>query len=137
MMVELLKGVVNFGTAVRLRYRYKFRNDIGGKTGTTQNQSDGWFMGITPNLATGVWVGHADRRMHFRSIKYGQGANMALPIWAEYYQALYDDPNLVIPQLSFERPEGVTVNVACGSIQQEEAQPQRTPASADDFDKFD
>ncbi len=138
MMVELLKGVVNFGTAQRLRYRYKLRNDIGGKTGTTQNQSDGWFMGITPNLVTGVWVGHADRRMHFRSIKYGQGANMALPIWAEYYQSLYSDPIISVPELSFERPVGVNINLACRDVNEVEETPvQQAPASADDFDNFD
>ena len=136
MMVELLKGVVNSGTAQRLRYRYKFRNEIGGKTGTTQNQSDGWFMGITPNLVTGVWVGHADRRMHFRSIKYGQGANMALPIWAEYYQRLYSDPMLNMPQLNFIRPEGVNVNLACDEVTDEEPTQERPPSSADDFDSF-
>ena len=134
LMVELLKGVVNAGTAQRLRYRYKFRNDIGGKTGTTQNQSDGWFMGITPNLVTGVWVGHADRRMHFRSIRYGQGANMALPIWAEYYQDLYQDPIIGMPQLSFDRPEGVTVTTSCRATQEEEEETQ--PGNPDDFDQF-
>ncbi len=136
MMVELLKGVVNFGTGQRLRYRYKFRNEIGGKTGTTQNQSDGWFMGITPNLVTGVWVGHADRRMHFRSIKYGQGANMALPIWAEYYQRLYSDPIINMPQLSFDKPEGVNIDLSCRTEETEEQTETRPPASADDFDNF-
>ncbi|MFL2568416.1 MAG: transglycosylase domain-containing protein, partial [Flavobacteriales bacterium] len=87
-MVRLLQGVVDgvysptakkrSGTGVRLRYKYGFKNEIGGKTGTTQNQSDGWFMGITPNLVTGVWTGCDDRSVHFRDIVYGQGANMAL-----------------------------------------------------------
>ena len=100
-MVRLLEGVVNGtyspaakttrGTGVRLRVKYGFRNEIGGKTGTTQNQSDGWFMGITPNLVTGVWTGCEDRSAHFRDIYYGQGANTALPVFAEYMQGIYSD----------------------------------------------
>jgi penicillin-binding protein 1A len=133
LMVELLKGVVDAGTAQRLRYRYKFRNDIGGKTGTTQNQSDGWFMGITPNLVTGVWVGHADRRVHFRSIKYGQGANMGLPIWAEYYKELYENPVIGMPALSFERPNGVTVSTSCRGTREG---PSNQGSSSDDFNPF-
>jgi len=81
-MLELMKGVVESGTSIRLRYKYGFANPVAGKTGTTQNQSDGWFMGITPDLTTGVWVGAEDRSVHFRTITLGQGANMALPIWA-------------------------------------------------------
>ncbi|MFK7921952.1 MAG: penicillin-binding protein 1A [Bacteroidia bacterium] len=104
-MVELLKGVVDEpgGTASRLRHQYKFRNEIAAKTGTTQNHSDGWFMGVTPNLVTGVWVGAADRRVRFNSIKLGQGANMALPIWAYYMQELYDDEAIGLPQDRFKR----------------------------------
>ena len=100
-MVRMLQGVVDgvysptvektLGTGVRLRYKYGFKNQIGGKTGTTQNQSDGWFMGITPNLVTGVWSGCEDRAAHFRTIQYGQGANMALPVFAEYMQRVYAD----------------------------------------------
>lgn len=91
-MIKLLEGVVESGTGIRLRYRYGFRNPIAGKTGTTQNQSDGWFMGIVPKLTTGVWVGAEDRSVHFRTIKLGQGANMALPIWAIYMKKIYADP---------------------------------------------
>ncbi len=133
LMVELLKGVVDAGTAQRLRYRYKFRNEIGGKTGTTQNQSDGWFMGITPNLVTGVWVGHSDRRVHFRSIRYGQGANMSLPIWAEYYKELHENPLIGLPQPSFQRPQGVNVNTSCYTREQETEE--QVPSS-DSFDSF-
>ena len=99
LMVRMLQGVVDgvynpradvtMGTGVRLRRKYKFENEIGGKTGTTQNNSDGWFMGITPNLVTGVWSGNEDRSVHFRTTFYGQGANMALPIWAEYMDRVY------------------------------------------------
>jgi membrane peptidoglycan carboxypeptidase len=96
-IVKLLQGVVDMGTGLRLRYRYKFTQEIGGKTGTTQNQSDGWFMGITPNLVTGVWVGAQDRRMRFTSIAYGQGANMALPIWTLYMKGVYGDSRISLP----------------------------------------
>ena len=100
-MVRMLQGVVDgvyspsaqkkMGTGVRLRYKYGFQNEMGGKTGTTQNQSDGYFMGITPNLVTGIWSGCEDRSAHFRTIQYGQGANMALPIFAEYMNRVYAD----------------------------------------------
>mgnify|MGYP001198834705 CR=1 FL=1 len=100
-MVRMLQGVVDgvyspaakktLGTGVRLKYKYGFENEMGGKTGTTQNQSDGYFMGITPNLVTGVWSGCEDRAAHFRTIQYGQGANMALPLFAEYMQRVYSD----------------------------------------------
>lgn len=103
-MIELMKGVVQTGTGIRLRYKYKFDNPVAGKTGTTQNQSDGWFMGITPDLTTGVWVGAEDRSVHFRSITLGQGSNMALPIWALYMRKVYNDPNLNISQEDFSKP---------------------------------
>ena len=100
-MVRMLQGVVEgvysptaektLGTGVRLKFKYGFKNEMGGKTGTTQNQSDGWFMGITPNLVTGVWSGCDDRSAHFRTIQYGQGANMALPVFAEYMKRVYAD----------------------------------------------
>ena len=115
MMVELLKGVVDepAGTASRLRHDYKFRVEIGAKTGTTQNHSDGWFMGMTQNLVSGVWVGCADRRMRFNNIKLGQGANMALPIWARYMDKLYDDASIGLPQERFTRPGGYGFDMVC------------------------
>ena len=82
LMIDMLKAVVNRGTAQRLHYRYQFKNEIAAKTGTSQNQSDGWFVGITPTLVGGVWVGAEDRSVHFDDINSGQGASMALPIWA-------------------------------------------------------
>lgn len=139
-MVELLRGVVDEpgGTAGRLRFRYKFENEIGGKTGTTQNQSDGWFMGITPNLVTGVWVGCAERQMRFRSLKLGQGANMALPIWGLYMQDVYEDKAIGLPKDHFERPKGYNVNFNCGptSIGEDEVE-QKEPENVGDFDKYD
>ena len=103
-MIELMKGVVYEGTGIRLRYKYNFTNPIAGKTGTTQNQSDGWFMGITPDLVTGVWTGAEDRSVHFRSISLGQGSNMALPIWALYMQKVYADSTLNISKGDFVKP---------------------------------
>lgn len=104
LMVMLMKGVVESGTGVRLRYKYGINAPVAGKTGTTQNQSDGWFMGITPDLVTGVWTGCEDRAAHFRSIDLGQGANMALPIWAYYMKRVYADPKLGITQNDFWTP---------------------------------
>ena len=114
-MVEMLRGSADQpgGTAHRLRFKYNFKNDIAGKTGTTQNQSDGWFMGFTPTLVTGVWVGCSDRRMRFSSITYGQGANMALPIWAIYMQRILADKTVGMPDARFEAPPGYNVNFNC------------------------
>ena len=103
-MVNLMKGVVEYGTGVRLRYRYKLTMPIAGKTGTTQNNSDGWFMGLTPDLVSGCWVGGEERSVHFNSTDQGQGASMALPIWAKYMQKVYADPKLKISQGDFEKP---------------------------------
>ena len=123
-MIRLLQGVVDgvysptakkrSGTGVRLRYKYGFTNEIGGKTGTTQNQSDGWFMGITPNLVTGVWTGCDDRSVHFRDIQYGQGANMALPVFAEYMQRVYADTLIENMQpIPFDIPRSIDVKLEC------------------------
>lgn len=125
-VVNLLEGVTEAGSGVRLRskwakypdnvatgYPYEFENPIAGKTGTTQNQSDGWFMGIVPNLATGVWVGGEDRATHFAGIDKGQGATMALPIWALYYKKLYADETLNVSKEEFEKPEELNIEVNC------------------------
>jgi penicillin-binding protein 1A len=114
LMIQLMRGVVDAGTSVRLRYKYGLDNPIAGKTGTTQNQSDGWFMGIVPDLVTGVWVGCEDRAAHFRSITLGQGANMALPIWGLYMQKIYADPSIGISKRDFDAPKTpVTVDFDC------------------------
>ena len=115
LMIQLMKGVVDGGTGVRLRYKYGLDAPIAGKTGTTQNQSDGWFMGITPDLVTGVWVGCEDRAAHFRSITLGQGANMALPIWALFMQRVYSDISLHCSKRDFDRPKKpLSVDLDCG-----------------------
>ena len=105
LMVQLMKGVVESGTGIRLRYKYGLDNPIAGKTGTTQNQSDGWFMGITPDLVTGIWVGCEDRAAHFRTLDLGQGANTALPIWAIYMKKVYADPALKVSREDFWKPK--------------------------------
>ena len=121
-MVELMKGVVQSGTGIRLRYSYGFNNPIAGKTGTTQKQSDGYFMGITPDLTTGVWVGAEDRSVHFRSTDLGQGSHTALPIWAYYMRKVYNDPNLHVSQGDFTKPNlpNVDLNFDCSTYDDDE-----------------
>ena len=128
--IDLLKGVTESGSGIRLRhqgadennyayknvvtgYPYEFKNPIAGKTGTTQNHSDGWFMGMVPNLVTGVWVGGEDRSIHFEDIAFGQGATMALPIWAMYMKAAYAIPELGISAEDFEAPEELMISIDC------------------------
>ena len=104
MLVELM-AVVDEGTARRLRYKFDMKGEIGGKTGTTNNNSDAWFMGFTPQLVTGVWVGGEDRDIHFDSTQMGQGATMALPIWAYYMKKVYRDTHLPYrPDATFDVP---------------------------------
>lgn len=104
LMTSLMKGVVDNGTGVRLRYKYKLTNPIAGKTGTTQNNSDGWFIGLTPELVGGAWVGAEDRSVHFDNTSEGQGASMALPIWAIFMQKVYADKTIKISKGDFEKP---------------------------------
>ncbi|MBQ9178499.1 MAG: transglycosylase domain-containing protein [Prevotella sp.] len=104
-MIELLKGVVEGGTAGRLRYRYNIDAEMGGKTGTTNNNSDAWFMGVTPQLVSGCWAGGEDRDIHFSSTNTGQGAAVALPIWAIFMKKVYADKSLNIsPNAKFDIP---------------------------------
>jgi penicillin-binding protein 1A len=122
LMVNLLEGVINRGTSIRLRFKYGFKNQIYGKTGTTQNHSDGWFFGVTPQLASGVWVGGEDRSVHFKYIGKGQGANMALPIWAIYMKKVYADDKLNYdPEQTFEKPPYITMELDCNKIEEEKA----------------
>ena len=122
-MVELMKGVVQSGTGIRLRSYYGLNNPIAGKTGTTQKQSDGYFMGITPDLTTGVWVGAEDRSVHFRSTQLGQGSHTALPIWAIYMKKVYADKSLGVSQGDFTRPNipGLDLNFDCDRYENDEA----------------
>lgn len=132
-IMKLMQGVTQHGTGARLRgnwaannklyqevitdYPYDFENPIAGKTGTSQNQSDGWFMGVVPNLTTGVWVGGENRSVHFGGISYGQGATTALPIWGSYMKRLYADGELSISQKDFEEPEELNITVDCDSVE--------------------
>lgn len=139
--VSLMEGVTQSGTGVRLRgtgaggstvyknavtgYPYDFKNPIAGKTGTSQNNSDGWFMGMVPNLVSGVWVGGDDRSIHFSRTAYGQGATMALPIWAIYMKKCYADKDLNVSKEQFKRPDHLSIQTDCslwkgGSPDQEE-----------------
>ncbi|WP_194768257.1 penicillin-binding protein 1A [Tamlana sp. I1] len=135
--VKLMEGVTQYGSGGRLRgkgrdsyradyreiatgYPYEFTNPIAGKTGTTQNQSDGWFMGMVPNLVTGVWVGAEDRSVHFKTITYGQGAAMALPIWGVYMKSCYADKELDVSAEDFVAPENLSINVDCSTTSETE-----------------
>ncbi len=120
LMCNLLEGVVSSGTGVRLRYRYGLKNAMGGKTGTTQQHSDGWFIGVTPDLVGGVWVGAEDRSIHFQTLANGQGASMALPIWGLFLQKVFKDPHLHLAQRPFEKPAGVTQSLDCNETTTEE-----------------
>jgi penicillin-binding protein 1A len=117
LMINLMEGVVNQGTGTRLRYRYHLQGRIAGKTGTTQNHSDGWFMGMVPNLVGGVWVGAEDRSVRFQTIGLGQGANMALPIFAIFLEKVYKDGRLgVNPTDEWEKPLRLSsVNLDCAN----------------------
>jgi penicillin-binding protein 1A len=125
-VIKLLQGVTEGGSGARLRtqggghgynrvtgYPYMFTNPIAGKTGTTQNQSDGWFVGMVPNLACGVWVGCEDRSARFKGITYGQGATAALPIWAMFMKNCYGDSTLSVSKAEFERPANLSIKVDC------------------------
>lgn len=125
-VIKLLEGVTEGGSGERLRtegggsgdnrwtgYPYMFKNPIAGKTGTTQNQSDGWFIGMVPNLVTGIWVGCEDRSARFKGITYGQGATAALPIWGYFMEKCYEDKDLQISKDEFERPDNFAIKVDC------------------------
>ena len=118
LMLNLLQGVVRFGTGYNLRKEpYNLMNQIGGKTGTTQNHSNGWFMGITPNLVGGVWSGWEDQGIHFETLGEGSGASMALPIMGIFLKKLYNDPLLGIMEADeFERPANFNMELDCNKV---------------------
>jgi penicillin-binding protein 1A len=123
LMLNLLQNVVTKGTAQRLRNEpYNLRNQIGGKTGTTQNHSNGWFMGVTPNLVGGVWSGWEDQAIHFETLSEGQGANMALPIFAIFLKKVYTDPQFGIMEADeFERPSDFNWELDCDKVKKEKS----------------
>ncbi len=131
-MTKLLQGVIDKGTGRRLRFRYGFKNDIGGKTGTTQNNSDGWFIGITPELVAGAWVGADDRAVHFRTTALGGGANSALPIWGEFFKRVYADKTLKVEPTSFAPPSTpISINMSCSGYKVPIADSTSTTAQTD------
>lgn len=149
-MVNLMEGVTQGGSGTRLRttgvnkwkkeydeiitgYPYGFTNPIAGKTGTTQNNSDGWFMGMVPNLVTGVWVGGDNRAIHFKSIRYGQGASMALPIWGLYMKKNYENKDLGISDGAFVKPENMSIQLDCSKVKEDSSKPDGT----DDLEDLD
>jgi penicillin-binding protein 1A len=114
LMANLMQGVVNSGTGVRLRAKYALKGEIAGKTGTTNDQSDGWFIGYTPSLTAGVWVGAEDRQVHFESLSLGGGSNMALPIWGIFMQKVLEDGTLGVYETDrFVKPMGMELDLNC------------------------
>ena len=150
-MVNLMEGVTQSGSGVRLRttgtnkvkpeydeiitgYPYEFKNPIAGKTGTTQNQSDGWFIGMVPNLVTGVWVGGDNRSIHFKTITYGQGASMALPIWGLYMKKNYGNKELGISDGPFLEPEEMGIKIDCSKPVDDPGQQEEIDDDLEDID---
>jgi penicillin-binding protein 1A len=145
--ISLMEGVTQAGSGRRLRgtwatntpvyknavtgYPYDFKNPIAGKTGTTQNNSDGWFMGMVPNLVTGVWVGAEDRSTHFGSTAYGQGATMALPVWGIYMKKCYGEADLEISDAAFKRPANLSIETNCEKWAKENAPADTVPNEFD------
>lgn len=131
LMVNLMQGVVNDGTAVRLRWKYGIRGELAGKTGTTNDQADGWFIGYTPKLTAGIWVGAEDRQVHFESLALGGGSNMALPIWGIFMNKVLEDGSLGITEHDrFIAPVGMTLNLDCDGSDAD------AQASSSDEDSF-
>jgi penicillin-binding protein 1A len=150
-ILDLMKGVTQGGSGTRLRttgynkwrpeydeiitgYPYELTNPIAGKTGTTQNNSDGWFMGMVPNLVTGVWVGGEERAVHFKSITYGQGASMALPIWGLYMKKNYAMEELGISKEDFVKPDDMSIEIDCDKFSKELKQNNDVEDDLDDLD---
>jgi penicillin-binding protein 1A len=146
-VIKLMEGVTETGSGARLRtqgggngdnrwtgYPYMFKNPIAGKTGTTQNQSDGWFMGMVPNLVTGVWVGCEDRSARFKSLTYGQGATAALPVWAYFMKLCYADAGLQVSKEQFDRPANLSIKVDCYSKPAVVKDTTQTEQSTDEFE---
>lgn len=150
-IVNLLEGVTKYGSGKRLRkdrgkglphyeravtgYPYDFKNAIAGKTGTTQNHSDGWFIGMVPDLVTGVWVGGEERSVRFPGIVYGQGATMALPIWGMYMKSIYENEDLEVSRDDFEKPESLSIQVVCDD--EETTDGEEKTNNDDEFLNFD
>jgi penicillin-binding protein 1A len=134
-MLYMLQGVTSpDGTARRLRNKYEFTNPIAGKTGTTNNYADGWFVGIVPNLIGAAWTGAEDKMVHFTNHDNGQGSNMALPIWALFMKKVYADSTLNVSQEPFERPLFMKDELNCDELQGQGSKAGKRKRS--DFDEF-
>jgi len=134
-MLYMMEGVTSGGgTARRLRFKYGFTNPIAGKTGTTNSYADGWFVGMVPNLVGAAWTGAEDKMVHFQNHDLGQGANMALPIWALFMKKVYDDPELNISKEAFERPLYLSEPLNCEGMDPIETKPAKRKRS--DFDDY-
>jgi penicillin-binding protein 1A len=152
-VVNLMEGVTQSGSGRRLRhkglekvpvykeiitgYPYEFKNPIAGKTGTTQNNSDGWFIGMVPNLISGAWVGGEDRQVRFASTTYGQGASMALPIWGLFMKKCYADKSLSVSDGKFPKPKDMTINVDCSKATTKDPDGDKDPNGDDKLDGID
>jgi len=135
-MIQLMRGVVDGGTGSSLRgSKYRLMNQIAGKTGTTQKNADGWFMGLTPELVAGCWVGGEDRSIHFNSMAEGQGATMALPIWGKFFSKVYADKTLKVSKGEFPRPKNIDPNLEldCSKYDAENFEEQITPSEFDNL----
>jgi len=133
-MLNMMESVTKYGgTGVRLRSKYYFDNPIAGKTGTTNDNADGWFVGIVPNLVGGAWAGAEEQRIRFQNNQLGQGANMALPIWAHFMKKAYADSTLNISKGDFDPPLNFNLNLDCEEMKNRT----RVDRLGDDFDDFD
>lgn len=135
LMANLMQGVVNAGTGSRLRGTYALRGEIAGKTGTTNDNSDGWFIGYTPSLTAGIWVGAEDRQVHFQSLALGGGSNMALPIWGIFMKKVLKDGTLGISESDkFQAPAGMVLDLSCSGGDEDAAMKK---AAAEEEEYFD
>jgi len=131
-----MRGVVDGGTGSRLRFKHKLYNQIAGKTGTTQRNADGWFMGLTPELVAGAWVGGEDRSIHFNSMVEGQGATMALPIWGKFFNKVYADKKLNVGKGDFPRPKNLDPNLEMDCTQYDNNVLEDDPGNDNPFDNL-
>ena len=114
LMENLMQGVINNGTGARLRSVYQLKGEIAGKTGTTNDNADGWFIGYTPSITAGIWVGAEDRQVHFQALALGSGSNMALPIWGIFMKKVLKDGSLGISEVDrFVAPAGMNIDLSC------------------------
>ena len=135
-MLHMLKGSTEIegGTALGLDKELREENEIGAKTGTTQNYSDGWFVGVTKDLAAGVWVGGDERSIHFRNIGLGQGARMAMPIWEKFMKKVYEDESLPVSKGEFKKPSNLSIELDCEVYRMQQG---NVTDSTEQIQKFD